>query len=166
MEIKKVTVNDAKQIVDYCNQVAGESDNMSFGIGEFGINYEQEVDFLKGIEGSVNNFMMIAVANNQIIGLTNISGSSRPRTKHNVDLGISVKQEFWGLGVGSKLLQSVLDECRQTEVIRNIHLLVVADNVNAISLYQKFNFKQVGRYSDYHFVNGEYKDILIMEKIV
>ncbi len=166
IQIRKVTINDAKQIVDYCNQVAGESDNMSCGVGEFGITYEQELDFLKSIEDSINNFMMVAIANNQIIGLTNISGSSRPRTMHNVDLGISVKQKYWSLGVGSKLLDSMIEECQKTGLIRNIHLLVVADNTKGIGLYKKYGFKQVGSYANYHFVNEQYKDLLIMEKIL
>lgn len=164
--IRKAQATDAQAIIDYCNQVAGESDNLSFGTGEFGINYEQEVNYLEDLQKSINCSMLVALVDQEIVGLASINGERRNRVIHNVEIGISIKQAYWNLGIGSKLLNQVIEVCRQTNIIENIHLMVVADNNHAISLYKKIGFKQVGRYSRYHQVSGQYKDVLIMEYLI
>lgn len=161
--IRSAKPSDAKAIIDYCNQVATESDNLSFGENEFGITYDQEVEHLTKLQESPNSAMLMALSEGQLVGLATIGGGSRKRIIHNVELGISVKKAYWQQGIGSELLKAVIAYVENTNLVVNIHLLVVSDNLGAIKLYQKHGFKEVGRYARYHHVGAEYKDVIIME---
>lgn len=107
--------------------------------------------------------MVIATVDNHVVGLASVTGSPRPRVVHNVELGISVKQQYWKQGIGSQLLISVLDLCKQTNVIRNIKLIVRSDNQPEINLYEKFDFKYIGTYTNSTLIDGKYYDTNIMK---
>jgi RimJ/RimL family protein N-acetyltransferase len=97
----------------------------------------------------------------RIVGSLNFIGGSRERTKHKGEFGMSVLKDFWGLGIGSALLQSLIEWAKGSG-IRKIQLEVMADNERAINLYKKFGFKIEGRKEKAVFKNGEYTDILVM----
>ena len=42
--LRRPTEDDAKAMIDYLNQVGGESDNLLFGKGEFHLTVEQEME--------------------------------------------------------------------------------------------------------------------------
>lgn len=65
--------------------------------------------------------------------------------------GLAVKTSESGKGLGSKLLQGVL-EFISKEKISNIQLTVSPDNIRAIKLYEKFGFKKID------FLEDEYGD--------
>ena len=48
--------------------------------------------------------------------------------------------------------------------LHNIELEVISDNMPAIALYRKMGFTDIGIYRDFWFVNGVYKDAIIMQK--
>ncbi len=54
-QIKKAQENDAPKILEYINKIAGETDNLTFGSGEFGITLKQEREIIKNY--SKTNFL-------------------------------------------------------------------------------------------------------------
>ena len=48
--------------------------------------------------------------------------------------------------------------------IRIIELEVITDNARGINLYHKMGFTDIGIYKDYFFVNGMFKDAVVMQK--
>lgn len=56
------------------------------------------------------------------------------------ELGIFVREDCQGKGVGSKLTESLIELARK-ENVKKIHLAVLTDNVKAIHLYKKYGFK-------------------------
>ena len=46
-----------------------------------------------------------------------------------------------------------------------IELEVISDNVRGIHLYHKMGFADIGIYKEYFYVNGMYKDAVVMQKI-
>lgn len=86
------------------------------------------------------NYVYTAVVcdyQNEIIGFAFIRHT---RIKHVGDLGIVVRENFRGMGIGSKLMNSLIALARR-EGLRKIRLIVSADNHRAIKLYKKFGFK-------------------------
>lgn len=72
---------------------------------------------------------------------------------------IAVLKEEQKQGIGSKLLQSMIEEC-EGQQLENITLEVSVENTEAIQLYQKFGFKKVAtRKKYYQGVDG-----ILMEK--
>jgi len=50
--IRKAVLEDAKEILKYVDKVADESDNISYGPGEFGMTIEQEQNYIKSLKSS------------------------------------------------------------------------------------------------------------------
>ena len=50
--------------------------------------------------------------------------------------------------------------------IRVIELEVITDNERGIHLYHKMGFADIGIYKDYFYVNGMFKDAVVMQKIL
>jgi len=74
---------------------------------------------------------------------------------------IAVHPSFRGLGIGELILKSLID-LGKPHFISSMTLEVRASNVVAISLYNKFGFKEEGRRKRYYEDNGE--DALILWK--
>jgi ribosomal protein S18 acetylase RimI-like enzyme len=77
--------------------------------------------------------------------------------------GMAVKLEYWGQGIGSRLLQSMEAHARTTEISR-IEAEVRASNDSGISLYQKNGFKIEGTREKAAFLNGIFEDELSIAK--
>lgn len=163
VEFRAATVEDASAIVEYYRQIATESDNLSFGEGEYVTTAEQQAEYIKSIENVSNNFMIVGYVGDLLVCHGTMTGATRLRAVHNADLGISVLKQYWGQGIGNKLLQLLIDECRTQGVIRNINLIVRSDNQPAINLYEKFNFKYIGTYTNSTLIDGKYYDTNIMK---
>ncbi len=50
--------------------------------------------------------------------------------------------------------------------IRVIELEVISDNLRGIHLYRKMGFVDIGIYKDYFYVNGLFKDAVVMQKVL
>lgn len=73
-------------------------------------------------------------------------------------LNIFVSEPFRGLGIGSKLMDQVIEVCKQ-EHVKHITLEVRTTNLVAIRLYEAFEFQEVAIRSNY-YEDGE--DALLM----
>ncbi|HLN50677.1 MAG TPA: GNAT family N-acetyltransferase [Thermoplasmata archaeon] len=62
---------------------------------------------------------------------------------HVGDLGILVRREYRGRGVGRALLRDALARCHS--VFEIVRLSVFANNVRAKKLYTEFGFREIGR---------------------
>ena len=62
---------------------------------------------------------------------------------HRCEMGISVLQEFWGLGAGKALVQACI-ECARAAGYLQMELSVVRDNERAVGLYKKMGFVEIG----------------------
>ncbi|MEA3423805.1 MAG: GNAT family N-acetyltransferase [Bacillota bacterium] len=160
--IREAAIEDSKNIIDYINIIAGESDNLTFGIGEFLMTVEEEENYLKEIQNADNALYIIAEYNDTIIGSLNFTAGKRPRIAHVGEFGISVLKEYWGHNVGSKLIEYLIQWAQETKIIRKINLKVRVDNFGAIHLYEKYGFNIEGKTSREFMINGIFHDALMM----
>ncbi len=58
--------------------------------------------------------------------------------------GIGVDPRYHGKGVGSRLMQAMIDLCDNWAAIERIELTVFTDNPAAMALYRKFGFEIEG----------------------
>jgi len=143
LTIRNAEVADAAAMVDYVNMVSGESDNLSFGQGEFGISVEDEMKYVAGLNDGNFNFMLLGTVDGKIVTMASISRPHRPRVKHIGDFGISVAKEYWGLGIGRQMCLATINRARRVGVSK-IDLKVRVDNLNAIALYESVGFRHEG----------------------
>ncbi|HYE84693.1 MAG TPA: GNAT family protein [Clostridia bacterium] len=160
--IRKAEKSDAGRIVEYVETISGESDNLTFGPGEFGISVEKETEFLVGISARSNAVYLVAEIDGRIVGSLNFSGGSRPRTAHTGEFGVSVLKEHWGKGIGTELIRHLLEWSKETGIIRKIDLRVRVDNHTAINVYRKLGFVQEGVITRDLLINEVFYDALLM----
>ena len=102
----------------------------------------------------------------EIAGVLYLKSSSRPRLRHLGEFGLSVRKKHWGKGIGTLLLQSMLEWAAATKIIRKINLYVHKTNTKAIALYEKFGFEKEGLIRREIFFNGEFHDTYVMGVLI
>ena len=88
--LRKGTVDDANDIIEYLNTIGGESNNLLFGEGEFKFTIEQEREYIENFNKDKNSLMLLGVIDNRIVSVSQISSENRQRICHNSELAISV----------------------------------------------------------------------------
>lgn len=166
IKIRQAVKEDAQAIIDYCNVVGGESDHLLFGENEFGMTLKQEEQFIEGLANSKTAGLFIALIDGEIVSVANLSTPARQRAAHTSEIGITVRKKFWGLGIASAMLASLIDFAKASQQIEIIGLEVKADNVMARELYKKRGFVEIGRYPKFFKIEGKYYDKILMNLYV
>ena len=162
LTLRRAEPRDAEQVLTFLDQVAGESENITFGPGEFGLSVEEERAFLQQTTESPTSLYIIAEVAGEIAGTLTFSTSKRPRLLHASEFGTTVLRRYWNLGIGSRMLAYLIDWARQTSTIRKIDLRVRVDNLPAIHLYEKYGFVQEGRLTREFQLHGQFVDVYMM----
>ena len=160
--IREARKEDAATLVDYVNTVASESDNLTFGDGEFRMTVEQEEAYIESLAGNPTSTMLLGTVDDKIVCQGHISAPTKARLAHNSDIGMSVYKEMWGQGVGTALMDALITFAKSTGIIEIIHLEVRSDNTRAIVLYKKMGFHEIGVYPKKMKINGQYHDTIYM----
>ncbi len=163
--IREAVPDDAEKMISYLNQVGGESDNLLIGENEFTVPIEGVKRKLAMSKDSENSIVLIALENDQIIARAELEGYYPARIRHRAIFSISVKKEYWNQGIGTEMIKRIFEQAKNLK-IRIIELEVIADNERGINLYHKMGFADIGIYKDYFFVNGIFKDAVVMQKIL
>ena len=162
LKIRPIEVSDAENMIVYLDQIAGESENLTFGLGEIEITLEKEISYLESLQGNGNQMMVVATVDEEIVGNISYNGGHRLRTRHVGEFGISVRKDYWGKGIGKALLQNLIDWAKASPYCEKINLRVRDDNIRAISLYRKLGFQVEGLIKKDMKINGEFVDCLFM----
>jgi len=162
LTIRKAVKEDAKNLLDYLNIVGGESDNLLFGAGGFGITVEQEERFIESMQTSQTSALFVGLINDKIVSVGNISAHARERISHNCDIAVSVRKAFWGAGIGTCLMNELIDFAKQTNKLEIVHLGVRSDNTRAIALYERLGFQKIGSYPGFFKIDGKFYDEVLM----
>lgn len=164
--IRKANQSDSKALIKYLNIIGGESDFLTFGLGEFGITIEQEEEFIKNTLKKDNSLFIIAEVNGKVIGNLNFSGGPRQRNAHVGEFGVSVLKEYWGNGIGEELIRYLVNWSKSSGIIRKINLRVRTDNKAGINLYKKIGFSEEGVLKRDYLINGKFYDSLSMGLLI
>ena len=148
--ISEAEIEDASMIIDYLNQVGGESDNLTYGLNECYLNEFEE-----------NSLLLCGFIDDELVSLLSIQGEQKERLKHIGHFAITVKKEYWNMGIASMMMEEALEMIKETS-LKILDLEVKEDNLSAINLYKKFNFQEIGRYPQMFNVNQKYYDALLM----
>lgn len=138
--IEKAKASDAHEVLEYLKKIGGETDNLTFGAEGSPFSVEDEAKYIESLQNSTSCAMFVAKCNGQIVGDASFNSSPRERLKHRGELGLSVLKDYWGKGIGSKLIEAVMDFAKNTTGCEIIHLSVRSDNKRAIGLYKKYGF--------------------------
>lgn len=160
--IRQPYKEDAKNMIVYLNKIGGESDFLTFGKNEFKVSLEAEQEYIEKNNIMENSTIIIATIDDTIISIASINSNQKERTKHNGTLGISILKKYWGIGLGSEIMNYMINWAKENQITKRIELLVREDNYKAISLYEKFGFEREGLHRKDICVDGIYYNTIIM----
>lgn len=158
--IREATPADAAACMKHSRKVGAETDNLSFGADGFPISLEGEKEYIEMMHEDPRSVLYVAVTGDEVVGTASLNGLPR-RMRHRAELGITVLMSEWGKGLGSRLMETVIDYAEKSG-IEIIELAVRNDNERAIRLYEKHGFKEIGVYKSYFKIDKKYIDFKLM----
>jgi len=161
--IREAVPRDAEEIVAHMERISREpNNNVLTGPGEYTVTPAEEREIIDGYAASDNSIALVAVADGKIIGLLHCRGGRRQAARHSASFGITVHADWRDKGVGSALVQRLIDWGRQNPVIKRLELEVFTTNARAIHVYEKYGFQIEGRKRRAYCKDGAYEDAYIM----
>jgi L-phenylalanine/L-methionine N-acetyltransferase len=110
-------------------------------------------------------YHLVASVDEEVVGHLGLESFARPRRRHVGEIGMAVRDDWQGKGVGTALVEAALDLADNWLNLTRIELSVYTDNAAGITLYEKFGFEIEGTHCRYAFRNGEYVDAYSMARI-
>lgn len=163
VKLRYPTINDAEDMREYLNSMVEEKANIS---RQEKVSLDEELDWLsdniKEFEKGKQVDLVVDV-DGKVMGHGGIKKKKRALS-HIGELGLGLRREIRGKGIGSKLMEVLLREAEEKLDVEIITLGVLHTNKVARNLYEKFGFEEVGRLNDGIKHYGEYKDLINMKK--
>ncbi len=116
-------------------------------------------------KSGAGDHLLVAEIEGEVVGVIGLHTSSRPRVNHKAEVGMMVRDDWKGKGVGAALMQAVIELADKWLNLTRIELSVFTDNESAIALYRKFGFEIEGTLRKYAFRDGEFVDAFAMGRI-
>jgi ribosomal protein S18 acetylase RimI-like enzyme len=160
-EIKNSDLKRVKDFLDYINSLVEEEAMISINKK---ISLKEEKEWLKRnlkeIKGK-KRVMIVAEDKNKIVGICECK-LKEGRQSHVGEIGIGVRKEYRGIGLGKFLLSEILKLAKKKLKPKIFRLFVFETNKIAQNLYKKIGFKKVAKVPK----QIQYKGKLISEIIM
>lgn len=109
---------------------------------------------------------LVATVDNQVVGsITLRTFPHNTRRKHVAELGMMVRDDWQGKGVGTELMRAAIELADKWLNVTRIELEVYTDNEPALRLYKKFGFEIEGTLRQHAFRDGVYVDSYFMARL-
>jgi RimJ/RimL family protein N-acetyltransferase len=164
LSIQSAQVSDAEEFLEYILKVYQETDFLTSTPDEFDMTVEDERRFIEDRLLDPKGLLLTARYQGILVGSLGVNPSHLKRYSHKISFGISLLKDYWGLGIGRKLIETLLEWADASGIIK-VSLEVDTLNTRAIRLYQSMGFKEEGYLKmDRRMENMEFRDSLIMAR--
>jgi RimJ/RimL family protein N-acetyltransferase len=131
------------------------------------VTREEEAEWMPKMLSNLERdklFFLVAEVDRKLVASSDIHILSGDE-KHVGVLGIVVKYGFRGLGIGTEMMKTLVEQAVALG-LEVLMLHVFATNRQAIHLYEKVGFIGAGKIPKKHFREGQYIDEVIMAKLI
>jgi putative acetyltransferase len=111
------------------------------------------------------DFIFAGCVGGEVVANAGLHCFKQARRAHAMHLGMAVRDDFQGRGVGSALMKAMVDLADGWLNVTRLELTVFADNARAIALYRKFGFEVEGTHQAYALRAGRFVDALFMARV-
>ena len=155
---------DAAALIGHLRQIVSKT--------EFLLRYPEECDWTEAQERellSENNaddmrLMLVCEVDGEIAGMCGLSLYRQIKFRHRASLDIGLQKQFWGLGIGTAMLEALIEAARERGVMQ-LELEYIEGNQRGRALYDKAGFTEVGRHPDaVRLKDGSMRSIVFMMK--
>jgi len=117
-------------------------------------------------EVPAEDYILVATIAGEVIGNLGLHAAAKsPRRRHVGALGMSVRDDRQGRGIGSALLRAAIELADGWLNYQRLELSVYTDNLAALHVYRKFGFAIEGTCRAYAFRDGRYVDAYQMARL-
>lgn len=159
VQLRLACEEDAASFCNHLRICGGETDFLSFGAEDCPYTEEGCVEYIRSL--TEKGFLLLALAEGEVIGEVSLEPASRRRFAHTAELGIALRQSFCRCGLGRELMEQAL-AFADGQGLDSVNLTASSDNAGAIRLYESVGFRVYGRYERQSFYSGAYHDTLLM----
>ena len=111
-------------------------------------------------------FGLVACVENEVVGQLDLyTFPNHPRRRHVGQIGMAVRDDWQGKGVGTELLGAAVDLADHWLNLRRLEIEVYTDNEPAVRLYKKFGFDVEGVLVQFGYREGQYVDVYTMARL-
>jgi len=111
-------------------------------------------------------YSLVACVEADVVGQLGLhTFPSHPRRRHVGQLGMAVRDDWQGKGVGTALMQAAIDLAENWLNLSRLELEVYTDNEPAIRLYKKFGFTIEGTLARFAYRDGCFVDTYTMARL-
>ncbi|MGZ5280615.1 MAG: N-acetyltransferase family protein [Pseudobdellovibrionaceae bacterium] len=165
--VRSAVSQDASALLELAKSVIGEEIYQLTSSAEFTMTIENEKKWIESHVLNPNHIVLVAEVDGEIVGMLDFSNGHRSRIAHTGEFGMSVDQTFRDQGIGSALLNALIEWATQSKVIEKIGLCVHSSNERAIALYKKMGFEVEGiRRRELKYGKDQYVDTVVMGRFV
>lgn len=162
VSIREATTRDAEELIVAAKCYLRSSDYLLSYDEEFNPTKREETAWIKSHDNA-NSLLLVATYDKEIIATFNITAFTQRKLRHVAVLGIGMKLEWRGAGLGSSLMECMIEWAKNHSGLEIITLDVFSDNKAAIHLYEKYGFVKDGEKKNYfRDKNGTYYNNTLM----
>lgn len=165
--IREAIPSDAVELLQALKIIGSETPYLVMDEKGMEMTSKEMSDNLATLYESPNNILMVALADEKVIGAASVKASSKRRMSHIGEIGISILKEYWGFGLGSLMMEELIQWAKESNIIRRLELTVQHRNQRAVHVYEKIGFKTEaimarGAKTD----DGNFLDVHLMSMII
>lgn len=166
VKIRQAQISDAEMILNTVKIYIPDSEFIPKYEDEILLTIEQERSWIESFLQNDNSLLLVAEHKNQIIGNIDLTGSQRKMMYHTAVIGMGMLREWRNIGLGTALMESIIDWSTNHPVLETIWLQVYAQNDLGLGLYRKMGFEKTGFIPNFFKRDGRYYDIVTMSRKV
>lgn len=165
--IREAEAEDAAALIAFLDQIGQETDFTTLDEKGILMSESEMAAFIEKQATSDNQITLLALLNDEIAGVLNITAEQRIRIRHIGDVFLVVQKKFWNQGLGSILLEEGIEWAKTSGVLRRLQLSVQKRNEAAIHLYSKFGFVTEGlQERGAYLKEGIFLDVYLMGRLI
>jgi len=158
--IRTAAPEDAEALLTNVNAIGAEG--VYINTERLERSLEQERAWIAGYDGH-SSLLLVAEVDGTVMGQADVRRGQQVKNAHAAQLGIALRKEVRGLGLGSALLEEGIAWARSSG-IRKLFLSVFGTNEQAIGLYRKLGFEEEGRLRGQVILRGVPVDLVWMAR--
>ena len=163
--LRNARKEDSADLIKYLKTTSAETPYLIREPEEITITEEREEQFIQSKIDDERELLLVAFVDGRHIGNCSLMTiAPYKRYSHRCAVAIALYKEFCGCGIGKTMLQTVLDVAKNAGY-EQAELEVIAENKDAIAMYEKLGFVKYGTFPDnMKYADGSYTDAYWMMK--
>lgn len=164
LSLKEASEREAASLLTMLIQAKEETDFFIVDEKALRLPEEQLATELMRIKESEEHLLFLACQNEQVIGVVSVS-PTHDQLSYG-EIGISILKDYWGMGLGTILLEEAVLWAEGNDRFTALTLEVKPHNQRAIHLYQKMGFSIEKATDDFLVTNSQRVTTIKMKRIL